>query len=233
MNTTPEAIRRQMEETKSQLSDKLDSLESQVTHTVQSTGTAVNATVEAVQVTVEAVTGAVQGAVQSMSNAFDVRRQIDHHPWLVLGGAVALGYLAVEFLASPATKSSSLQANVPVPCPPANTGQFNRETMVESPATLAAIAAAYKSGRETSARAELQDSAIRALIGIVQDVATRAVPQMVDYFTGKLVADRVQSTQETGESRNSVSRHESTESDQRVRIASTEAFGSAIRRNKE
>ena len=38
MDDTPEVIRQQMEETKSQLSEKLESLEHQVSETVQSTG---------------------------------------------------------------------------------------------------------------------------------------------------------------------------------------------------
>ena len=99
MNDTAEMIRGQMDETRSQLSDKLDSLEHQVSETVRSTGSAVNATVEAVQETVETVTGAIQDAVHSVSNALDVRRQIGRHPWLALGGSVALGFLAAEFLA--------------------------------------------------------------------------------------------------------------------------------------
>ena len=44
------------------------------------------------------MTGAVQDAVQSVSNAFDFQRQVGRHPWLVFGGSVVLGYLAVEFL---------------------------------------------------------------------------------------------------------------------------------------
>src|SRR5580765_4445122 len=56
MEESPQIIRQQMDETRSQLSEKLESLELQVSETVQSTG----ATVEAIQETVEPVTGAVQ-----------------------------------------------------------------------------------------------------------------------------------------------------------------------------
>ena len=107
MNDTPEVIRQQMEETKSQLSVKLESLEHQVSETVQSTGTAVAATAEAVQETVEAVTGAVQDAVHSVSNAFDFPRQVERHPWIAVGGSFALGYLASELLNAPTTASAS------------------------------------------------------------------------------------------------------------------------------
>lgn len=223
MDDTTEVIRQQMEETKTQLSEKLESLESQVSNTVQSTGTAVNATVEAVQETVETVTGAVQDAVQSVSNAFDLRRQFDRNPWLVLGGAAVLGYLAVEFLTARAKKSSQPKVSAPLPCPSANNaGQGNGEPAVESAATAAAITAAYESGRESSSRHQLQDLAIRALIGVVQDVATHAVPQVVDYLTGNLAGDRIRRPEETGETPGSPARKESTAAAQRLRIASSE-----------
>ena len=110
MADPPAIIRQQMDETRPQLSEKLETLEHQVTETVQSTGTAVNATVGAVQETVETVTGAVQDAVQSVSNAFDLKRQIHQHPWLVIGGSVVVGYLAAELLTgSTKTKASQPQ----------------------------------------------------------------------------------------------------------------------------
>lgn len=223
MNDTPEVIRQQMEETKTQLSEKLESLETQVSNTVQSTGTAVNATVEAVQETVETVTGAVQDAVHSVSNAFDVRRQIDRHPWLVLGGAAVLGYLAVEFLTARAKKSSQPKVLVPPPCPPANNAlQGNGETAVESAETAAAIAAAYESGLKSSSRHQLQDLAIRSLIGVVQDVATRSVPQVVDYLTGHLAGEQTRRSEGTGDGPDAATRPESSEAVQRLRIASSE-----------
>ena len=186
MSDTAEMIREQMDETKSQLSDKLESLEHQVSETVQSTGTAVNATVEAVQETVETVTGAVQDAVQSVSNAFDFQRQIDRHPWLVLGGSVVLGYLAVEFLTRSAKKSGQSAETTPLPHPSAdNAGHENGEPAVQSAATGAAIAAAYESGLKSSSWHQLRSMAIGALIGIAQDVASRAVPHVMNYLNGK------------------------------------------------
>jgi hypothetical protein len=183
MDETAEIIRQQMQETKSQLAEKFESLERQVSETVQTTGAAVNTTVQAVQATVETVTGAVQDAVQSVSNAFDVRRQFDRHPWLVLGGSLALGYLAVEFLAGSRKKSQQRQESAHPPNPTADTSGQNGQSPVEPTATAAAIAAAYESGLQTSSRHQIKSVAIGALIGIVQDVVSRAVPQVMDYLT--------------------------------------------------
>ena len=227
MNDTPEDIRQQMDETRSQISDKLESLELQVSETVQSTGTAVNATVEAVQETVETVTGAVQDAVQSVSNAFDLRRQIDRHPLWVLGGAVVLGYLAVEFLKGPTRKSKQPPEMVPAQSPPLSAEHAGRDggsPSVQSAATSASIAAAYESGRKSSTWDQLSGLVIGALIGVVQDVATRAVPQVMDYVTGhrEEARPRTRRSERAVERRSSVRRQMSTGAAQRIHIASAE-----------
>ena len=131
MNETTEMIREQMHETRASLFGKLESLEHHVSQTVQSTGAAVNATVGAVQETVETVTEAVQDAVRSASNAVDVPRQIDRHPWLALGGSVALGFLAAELL----HRSKKRSKTATLPCPLSeNAGRENTEPAVQSAA---------------------------------------------------------------------------------------------------
>lgn len=184
MNKTPEIIRQEMEQTRSHLVKRLESLEHQVSDTVQSTATSVNATVEAVQETVESVTGAVQNAVHSVSNALDVRRQFDRHPWLVLGGSAALGYLALEFRAASAKKSEQRQETAPPPDPSAdNPGLRNGEQAVESTARAADTTAVDESDLKSSSRHQLRTAAIGVLIGIVQELASRAVPLVMDYLT--------------------------------------------------
>jgi hypothetical protein len=192
MNDTAEMIRGQMDETRSQLSDKLESLEHQVSRTVQCTGAAVNATVEtvqgtveAVQETVETVTGAVQDAVHSISDALDVRRQIARHPWLALGGSVVLGYLAAGFLAR-SKKSGQLPETAAASCTSAEkAGHENTEPAVQSAAAGAALAAAYESGVKSSSWRQLRSMAIGALMGIAQDVVSRAIPPVMNYLAGK------------------------------------------------
>jgi len=185
MDDTLEIIRQQMTETKSQLSDKLESLEHQVSDTVQSTGAAVNDTVAAVQKTVDSVTGAVRGAVQSISNSFDVRRQFDRHPWLVLGGAVVVGYLAYELLAGSGKKSEQSPESAPRLGPAAgNAGDNNGQPAIANVATSAPLAAAHESGMKSSSWHQLRIVATGALIGIAKEVVARAVPQVIDYVAG-------------------------------------------------
>ncbi len=168
MDDTPEVIRKQMDETKLQLVEKLESLEHQVTQTVQSTGTAVHATVASVQETVESVTGAVQDVVHSVSNALNVQRQFDRHPWLILGGAAVLGYLAAELLTEPEHASAQTPGGTPPPSPSA--AAATQEDRVHN---------------MSSTWHQLRNAALGSVLGIVQQVASRATPHLLDYLAGK------------------------------------------------
>src|SRR5262245_55877302 len=93
----PKVIRHQMEETRASLTEKLETLEHQVVGTVQGATSAVTETVEnvkeAVAETVETVKGTVRETVETVKETFDLSRQVDRHPWLMVGGSVALGFL--------------------------------------------------------------------------------------------------------------------------------------------
>ncbi len=192
MIDTPELIQEQMKETKSQLSEKLESLEQQlhVSEAVQTTRSAVAATAEAVQATADTVTG----AIQSVSEAFDVRRQMSQHPWIVLGGAAALGYVAHQLLAEAQLKAAP-------PLEGASTlGEFpsvNGLTVDQQvlPVNVAATAAATRAYNETllmsSPMLQLKSLAMNTLVGIARESAALAVPLVAGYLTANL--DRTRS----------------------------------------
>jgi ElaB/YqjD/DUF883 family membrane-anchored ribosome-binding protein len=97
MDDEPEVIRRQMEETRSSLSDKIERLEQQVVGTVQNTTQAVNDTVEsvkeAVHGTVTTVKDTVSDTVGAVKDALDVRGYVREYPWASFGAAVATGFV--------------------------------------------------------------------------------------------------------------------------------------------
>ncbi len=191
MIDTPTLIQERMEETKSQLSDKLESLDQHlhVSDTMQSTSSAVAATAEAVQVTAETVTG----AMQSVSDAFDVRRQMEEHPWMVLGGAVAVGYFAHELLtgtewttSQPSEAVSKLGLN-------RGTNGHSRDHQ-DRPVNVTASAAttpAYKEAQMMSSPfMQLKTLAFNTILDMARDAAARAVPLMSDYVTASLERTR-------------------------------------------
>lgn len=159
----PEVIRQQMEETRSQLSEKLEILETQITDTVQSTSNAVSETVEAVKGTVDSVTESVQDTMHSVGEALDLRLQAERHPWLVFGGAVAAGFVASGYLFPARTPAPVMQmttdstgaavAYVPTPAAPP------RESWLGNQMRL------------------LRGMAVGALMDVVRDIAAKGLPR--------------------------------------------------------
>lgn len=96
------ALRHQVEETRSDLADKLELIEHQVAGMVHGATESVTETIasvkESVGHTVDAVQEAVHGTVDSMKHALDWRHHIRQHPWLMLGAAVVLGFACGRYL---------------------------------------------------------------------------------------------------------------------------------------
>jgi ElaB/YqjD/DUF883 family membrane-anchored ribosome-binding protein len=94
----PEMIRRQMEAQRASLADKIETLENKIVRTVENAREAVAETVEtvkdSVQSSVETVKDTVQSSVDTVKETFDVRRQVERHPWAMFGGSIAVGFVA-------------------------------------------------------------------------------------------------------------------------------------------
>jgi len=115
-----EALRARMEESREALAHKIEQLEEKVTETVENaTSTVAEATAtvmetvqtatatvsetvdtvtNAVQGTVETVRHSVEGTVDSVKEAFDLRRQVEQHPWFMFTGAVGVGFMAAKLI---------------------------------------------------------------------------------------------------------------------------------------
>ena len=174
MTETPEVMRQHIEETKSQLWDKLDTLESQFSE-------AVTETVASVQETVSNVTDTVQDSVQSVSNAFDLPLQIERHPWLAVGGSVVLGYLAFELLHGPTKECEN--GREPEPQPSRSAVQFqngNGHHAVES---------AQESSSKSRFWAETRGMLSGTLMGAVSAMVSRGVPTALDYLAKTFHSD--------------------------------------------
>jgi ElaB/YqjD/DUF883 family membrane-anchored ribosome-binding protein len=196
MDSKPEVIRQQMEETRSALTQKLETLEDKVVSTVQDATSAVTDTVDnvkdAVQETVTSVKDSVQDTVDSVRDTFDVERQVQRRPWLMFGGSVALGFVAGCLLhretarrrSGPAARFDRLSGS---PAPAMN-GNYNASTAAQpisqsepadEPSLLATLTEQFK-----PEIAKLKGMAIGTALGAVRDLVTHAVPeQMKDQVT--------------------------------------------------
>jgi ElaB/YqjD/DUF883 family membrane-anchored ribosome-binding protein len=108
MEDQAELIRQQMQETRADLSEKLQALGG----LLPSTET-VTETVGSVTETAASVADNVEETVKSVQGALDLPKQVQEHPWLAVGGAVVVGYLAHGYFTARGTdgKGSSLFAS--------------------------------------------------------------------------------------------------------------------------
>jgi ElaB/YqjD/DUF883 family membrane-anchored ribosome-binding protein len=106
---TPDVIEREMEQTRASLTDKVAALEGQVVGTLQTATDTVHTTVESVQTSVQAVkaaveetmstvkdsvTDSVQAVTSQVKSTFDFSHHVRDNPWMMVGGAAAVGFLA-------------------------------------------------------------------------------------------------------------------------------------------
>jgi len=176
-------IQREMERTRGSLTEKLEALEGQVAETVSSTAGVVHDTtqtvqqtvtgaVDAVKETVSTVTDKVQETVQSVSDIFNLRLQMERHPWIVFGGAVAVGCIVGSSFSS---ISESEVAPVkgsgpPPPSPPWNGGtQYAQRNPSES----------TEAGIWSGAVSRLKDLGVSYLMGMVRDLARNELPESI------------------------------------------------------
>jgi len=115
----PNLIREQMEQTRGDITEKLEILENRVAATVQEAtqevAQAVQAVSDSVQDTVEAVTEsvhdtvgtvketvedtltAVKGGVGAIKDMFDIPAHVERYPWIAVGGSAVCGYFIGEY----------------------------------------------------------------------------------------------------------------------------------------
>jgi len=227
----PEVIRQQMAETRANLTEKLEAVENLVTETVQNTTEAVSSTVEAVKETVENVTGTVaetveavkdtvSGTVETVAETFNVRHHFERHPWVMFGGAVAVGWVAGTFLGGKSHRNGShtweSQEGNSQPASQraqafASSGQWTGpqhgevetrsgwqpEQQTRSESTCEA--AKEKTGWLWNEVKHLKNLALGSLMGLIHDLAARNIPgqlgekvaQEVDHLAQNLGAEPI------------------------------------------
>jgi len=141
MEDNTEPILKQMEETRSSLTEKLEALEDKVTgkvvqpvtDAVEKVTEAATDIVENVKDTVQTVTGKVEDAVQTVAGTvenvvhsvtekvehtahavaetFSLRSHTERHPWLVFGIAATTGCMVGSFLGRRAARQTSTEAS--------------------------------------------------------------------------------------------------------------------------
>jgi ElaB/YqjD/DUF883 family membrane-anchored ribosome-binding protein len=168
-----EVIRHQMEETRSSLADKLGELEGQIRGAVEGATNLVTDTAETVQETIHNVTETVQDTVHTVAEAFDLSKQVERHPWPMMGAAVATGFagsLVLSRLGGVTEVASSAASSL-------------------NGATSRVAAAVERPGPIRDVLTRVKGLAIGALMGAVGDMVVKALPSQYAEDATKIVDD--------------------------------------------
>lgn len=184
MDKSAEAIRTEMDETRSSLSEKLGELEDRVSDTVRTASAAVTGTTES-----------VKGAIDSIGTAFDIPRHARRHPWIVIGGSVAIGYLAARLMQGNARAprgDSGPRCEQPGEASQ-NADRVERSDFLQndsefpdhSAATAPENTTDSESCMKNTAWQQARGTAISAALVAAQQIAMHVVPQVIDHFMSK------------------------------------------------
>lgn len=203
MDREQEIIHKQMEETRSGLTDKLSALEAQVNTTVQATTDAVQSTTDAVTGTVESVketvenvsdklhetvagvTESVQQAVEdvkesvgetvkSVAETFNLKLQAERHPWMVFGGAVTVGCVGALLLGGSGHKPAPASSSGRRLSPGHEGGGKTKTPNGRAPSQQSSDAG---EGWLWDKLGSFKNLAVGAMMGVVRDLVARAVPE--------------------------------------------------------
>ena len=180
MDPQPDVIHKQIEETRSSLTEKLETLEAEVKETVHSARETFTSARESVEGTIDSVKETVQTAKETVKRTFDIRYQVDRHPWAMLGLSVASGVVAGFLLGdrlSPGRRFSRRMAEASVE-PPERTesgpaAAWSRPTNGQEGRAGFLDKLSVRLGGELE---KAKDLAVETLVGVVGDVARRSIP---------------------------------------------------------
>jgi len=177
MENEAELIRDQMAETRTALSEKLEALQEQVVGTVEGTTRTVTETVSAVQEAVEDTVGtvkeSVQETVETVKSAFDLTEHTQKHPWLMVGGAVAVGYVGGRLLMGHDYTALPPGSNgTAAPAPPSRTA-----AAASAVSSAASGAASWLESLAGPLMKQVEGLALGVLAGVAADLVQSSAPE--------------------------------------------------------
>jgi len=197
-------IKRQMQARRDSLAAKLEALEQQVTDGVTEMTSTVSDVRDSVEGTVGTVKDSVEHTLESVRDTLNLPLQVERHPWAMLGGAVALGFIGGRIL--PGEPGPSL-ASRGDPRRTGFIGQTHQGFVPEqtAPGHQAAPAPQQQESPSLFARflapeiQKLKGLALGTAIGLVRDYVARSTPpeiggqlrEMFDSMAVKMGAEPV------------------------------------------
>lgn len=196
-----EKIQGEMDETRHALADKLATLGDKITGTVEDVEETVENVTETASQTVEAVKETVSSTVETVKETFNLQRQVEERPWLVVGAAVLVGYVGGRLIEGARSRPSRREQF----WPPRQDGfgydirsAYSGTTESARPQTAAGQTASQPSWfsgitqRFGSEINTLKGLALGTLFGVIRDMVTQNVPQALKGELGEMFDNMAQ-----------------------------------------
>jgi len=194
MENETEVIKHQMEETRTALTEKLEAVEELVASTVKETTQAVSDTVETVTGTVEntvnTVAESVENVTESVKSAFDFSGYVDEHPWLVLGGGLAVGYLLGSLLPSQMPSFKAPASRTPSTTTPSYSQGASSYTSIQEASTGGGVSS-FLEGLHPLVD-KLKGLALGTAASVVGEMVVKNLPDNLKSEVTKLIDDTTQ-----------------------------------------
>ena len=202
----PEVIRQQMAAQRAAIDAKIETLENRIIDTVEGARAAVEETVqnvkEGVQESVETVKESVHSSVETVKETFDLRLQVMRRPWIMVGGAIAVGFAAGCVLNRFARAQSGLETASSDRVPGASeTSRMMRSEALESGTTMARPEPQkhHLSSLLAPELDKLKGLAVGTALGMVREIFCEPLPEpikpqlneVIDRITEKLGGERL------------------------------------------
>lgn len=216
MAEEPEVIQKELDETRHALAEKLEQIGEKISgtvetvsetvagvtetvtnvteslgDTVQNVAESVSGTVESVKETVATVGEKAQETVEAVKQAFNLPDQVRAHPWLCVGGSVAVGFVAGRLIL-PRFSSHTQEAQSfvrgngyyaePQAEEPRPSYDYRRESTSSTSESTLGKAGSWLSSLVQNFGPELnklKELALGTLFGVTRDVVARSVPESI------------------------------------------------------
>lgn len=179
MDQKSDEMKLEIDKTRSDLTEKLETLENEVLGTVHSVTSTVEETIDNVKET-------VQETVQTVKRNFDLRYQVEQHPWPMVGGSVAAGFVA-GCLMGEVRRGRQGQSYQPETYPsPSYASSPSRPQEAAPPAERQPGVLDHLMHQFEPEIRKVKEMAIGTVFGLVRDMLKQAVPAALAAKVGEV-----------------------------------------------
>jgi len=193
---TVEKVRHTVQDTVSEAAETVEKVRHAVQETVSGAAESVASMKHAFQETVDSVRESVRETAETVSETLDVRKQVEKHPWAMMAGATAVGFgvgVLVTRVDVPAAASSAASSMAHSAKSMGGHWSGDHSPQWTGPQREQVVSHAQAASQEEAvwmpAVNKLKGLAIGAMFGVLRDVLSTSMPDILRGQVGEVIDD--------------------------------------------